>query len=266
MENNTCYSIMNTTRTVAQIAGIPAPEKSICANTAVTKRAAIEFSNKTADRVFLYNPDAIANWLFRKYTQLFEPAMNCTSLQIPIRTVLPSVTPVCFASMYTGALPEVHGIMEYSKPVVKTDTLFDAYIRENKKPVIISTKGNSMSEIFLERDMDYYIYNTPEDCNDKAEELIRRDEYDMIVLYNGDYDASMHRSGPEAQVSLDILSKNIEVFARISNTIKAYWQKHRTLLAFLPDHGCHEIEGNLGSHGLDMPEDMEIVHMYSFIV
>ena len=28
------------------------------------------------------------------------------------------------------------------------------------------------------------------------------------------------------------------------------------------DHGCHEIDGNAGAHGLDMVEDVEISHFY----
>ena len=35
-------------------------------------------------------------------------------------------------------------------------------------------------------------------------------------------------------------------------------------MAFLPDHGCHEIDGQLGSHGLDMYEDMNVIHFYRF--
>ena len=37
---------------------------------------------------------------------------------------------------------------------------------------------------------------------------------------------------------------------------------HDTLIGFAMDHGCHEIDGDLGSHGLDMPEDLNIVHLY----
>ena len=33
-------------------------------------------------------------------------------------------------------------------------------------------------------------------------------------------------------------------------------------LGFAMDHGCHEIDGECGSHGLDMPEDLNIVHSY----
>ena len=35
-----------------------------------------------------------------------------------------------------------------------------------------------------------------------------------------------------------------------------------TLVGFAMDHGCHEIDGGCGSHGLDMPEDINIVHLY----
>ena len=44
--------------------------------------------------------------------------------------------------------------------------------------------------------------------------------------------------------------------------IRKYWKNHNTLVGFAMDHGCHEIDGGCGSHGLDMPEDINIVHFY----
>ncbi len=44
--------------------------------------------------------------------------------------------------------------------------------------------------------------------------------------------------------------------------IKEHWKKHNTLVGFAMDYGCHEIDGNCGSHGLDMPEDLNITHFY----
>jgi hypothetical protein len=34
------------------------------------------------------------------------------------------------------------------------------------------------------------------------------------------------------------------------------------LMGFAMDHGCHEIDGGCGSHGLAMEEDLNIVHLY----
>lgn len=51
----------------------------------------------------------------------------------------------------------------------------------------------TLSKIFLDRTIDYYIYKKPEECNQKAMELIKEDQHDLIVLYNGNYDYYMHR-------------------------------------------------------------------------
>jgi len=178
---------------------------------------------------------------------------------------MPSVTPVCFASMYTGAMPKVHGIQAYEKPVLRIDTVFDAFIRAGMKPAIVSTANDSISCIFLDREMDYYIYDTHEDCNKKVMELIAEDEYNLIVLYNGNYDTVMHRTGPESNEALSELRSNIETYSTLIKQVESHWKNHRTMIGFCPDHGCHEIDGTLGSHGLDMAEDMNIIHFYRFI-
>ena len=43
---------------------------------------------------------------------------------------------------------------------------------------------------------------------------------------------------------------------------KTHRKHHNTLIGFAMDHGCHKIDGGCGSHGLDMPEDINIVHLY----
>ena len=65
--------------------------------------------------MLIYNPDAIGQWLIQKYTDDFAPVMRHTQLAIPFLTAFPPVTPVCFATMYTGAAPEIHGIRKYEK-------------------------------------------------------------------------------------------------------------------------------------------------------
>ena len=214
------------------------------------------------DRVLMYNPDAVALWLFEKYTDLFLPVMRRTQLTLPLQTVMPSVTPVCFGTMYTGALPEVHGIQSYTKPVIRTDTVFDALLRAGKKPCIVSTGNDSMSRIFLEREMAYFIVDNPDEANKKALELIERDEYDLLCVYNGNYDGTMHKFGPESREALDALRHNVRAFSALADAVRTHWSAHRTLIGFAPDHGCHEIDGDCGSHGLYMPEDMNIVHFY----
>ncbi|MBQ5824025.1 MAG: alkaline phosphatase family protein [Clostridia bacterium] len=221
--------------------------------------------DRNIDRVLMYNPDAVALWLFDKYTDIFTPVMLNTQLTLPLQTVMPSVTPVCFATMYTGADPDIHGIKAYRKPVVKTDSVFDALIRAGKKPCIVSTGEDSMSKIFLDKDMDYFIVDTPDEANAKAIELIEQDSYDLICVYNGNYDGVMHKVSPEGEEAIAALRHNAAAFQSLAQAVRRCWKNHTTLIGFAPDHGCHEVDGVSGGHGLMMPEDMNIIHFYGVI-
>jgi len=257
--------ITSVAKTITDIVGISPPKEAESSIDIVGNSAKMFFKDEKIDRVFIYNPDAVALWLFQKYTALFEKAILQSNIQLPMLSVMPSVTPVCFASMYTGATPDVHGIQAYEKPVLKTDTVFDAFIQADMKPAIVSTANDSISCIFLDRAMDYYIYDTHEECTKKAMELIAEDKHDLIVLYNGNYDAAMHRAGTESTEAIKELTDNIETYVTLIKQIEKHWSNHRTMIGFCPDHGCHEIDGNLGSHGLDMAEDMNVIHFYRFI-
>lgn len=257
------YSLTTVAAAITDALGVEKPACAYAANPAIG--ALIETNGVKIDRVLMYNPDAVALWLYQKYTALYLPVQKHTALTLPLRSVMPSVTPVCFGTMYTGALPEVHGIQAYTKPVIRIETVFDALIRAGRKPAIVSTRGDSISMIFLEREMDYFIFDTVDEVNKKAMELIEADEHDLIVVYNGNYDATMHRWAPEGAESIEALKANMDAFDGFAEAVKRCWKRHNTLIGFAPDHGCHEIDGGLGSHGLDMPEDLNILHFYGVI-
>lgn len=245
--------------------GIDAPESAAVPAKALCGYVDQALGGQKADRIFMYNPDAVAQWVYEKYPQLFAQADKSTDLKLPLCSVMPSVTPVCFGTMYTGAQPVVHGIRKYEKPVIRIDTIFDALIRAGKKPVIVAGSECSLGKIYLQRQMDYYLCKGADQVNAKAAELILKDEYDFIVVYNGNYDAVMHKTGPESIEALGELRCNVRTFQMFMDMINEHWKGHNTLVGFAMDHGCHEIDGGCGSHGLDMPEDLNIVHMYKAI-
>jgi len=247
---------------LAYAMGIEAPACAAAANPDVTAYVDRALGGKKADRIVMYNPDAVAQWVQEKYPHLMKEVKERTELSVAYCTVMPSVTPVCFGTMYTGAQPAVHGIRKYEKPVIAIDTMFDALIRAGKKPVIIADTQCSMGKIFRQRNMDYFVYETIEEINAKTAEVLLQDEYDFICIYNGNYDAVMHKFGPESVEALAELRCNSRAFAAFSKLVEDNWKQHNTLVAFAMDHGCHEIDGSCGSHGLDMPEDLNIVHYY----
>lgn len=247
---------------LADVIGIEAPAQAAPKCEKLTDYVSEKLSGRKADRIFMYNPDAIGEWIYDKYRSYFDPADDAAPLDIEFCTVMPSVTPVCFGTMYTGAQPSVHGITRYEKPVITIDTLFDALIRAGKKAAIVADTSSSMAHIYLEREMDYYIFDTVAEINACASRLIEEDKYDFIAVYNGNYDGTMHRWAPESVRSIAELRANVMAFAQFAAQIKKSWAHHDTLIGFAMDHGCHEIDGDLGSHGLDMPEDLNIVHLY----
>ena len=249
---------------LAYAMGIDAPHFAAHKNDALAGYVDEAFGGEKADRIVMYNPDAIAQWVYRKYPEYLAQTKQYTDKEIYLATVMPSVTPVCFGTMYTGAQPDVHGIRKYEKPVITIDTIFDRLVAAGKRVALITYGGCSLGQIYLNRRINYYHFDKGgiEAVNAKAMEVILRDEHDFIVIYNGNYDKVMHKNGPESASALAELRVNDHVFGVISNLIKTHWGHHNTLVGFAMDHGCHEIDGGCGSHGLDMPEDLNIVHLY----
>lgn len=245
-----------------ECAGVEIPDSIDNPNPVITALADKKLGSEKVDRVVIYNPDAVALWVYQKYTSMFTKAALCSDIAVPMLSVMPSVTPVCFASMYSGVMPDVHGIKRYEKPVLSVNTVFDSFIKAGKRAAIVSTEGDSISKIFLERNMEYFIYDTPEEVNEKALELIDEDDFELIVIYNGNYDGTMHKHGPEDELSLRALEMNVDFYAELVEKINCRWKEHNVLYGFCPDHGCHEIDGGCGSHGLDMEEDMNVIHFY----
>ena len=243
---------------------IDAPENAAPANPDLVSYIDSALGGEKAERVIMYNPDAIAEWIYRKYPALTKAAQARTEIEIPLCSVMPSVTPVCFGTMYTGAQPAVHGIRRYEKPVIKIDSIFDAALRAGKKCAIVSYGTSSLSNIYLEREMDYFLFpkGGVDSVNAKAAELIMKDEHDLIVIYNGNYDSVMHKKGPEGLEALCELRSNDHAFGELCELIDRHQSHRNVLVGFAMDHGCHEIDGENGSHGLDMEEDLNIVHLY----
>lgn len=217
------------------------------------------------DRVLLYNPDAIGQWVAEKYAVKFAPMRNHCQIVQPMRSVVPPKTPVCFGSIYSGASPSVHGITHYEKRRLEIDTLFDALIRAGKKPCIVSVADQSMDVLFRGRDMAYFACKNDRAAVDCALKLIAEDNYDAICVYNQAYDDRMHRSHPQSAWALKALDEYAVAFDRLANAVRRHWTAHNTLIGCLTDHGVHREWYLLGQHGKNIPQDMNILHWWGVI-
>lgn len=249
---------------IADCIGIQKPPEAEGAN-GLVKRMMKSRGMEKAEKILIYNPDAIGMWLFQKYTERFEPVFRHTNMGVPVCTVLPSVTPVCFGTMYTGAAPESHGITKYEKHVISSESLFDSLVKAGKKTAVAAVENSSMAVIFGGRDIDYYILPYDGEVNDKAEELIKNSDYDVIVVYNQEYDDVMHRTFPESESSLGAMERHISSFDRLCEAAKEGWRNYDALVCWATDHGIHTGENGHGTHGCDVEEDLNVMHFFGAV-
>lgn len=251
--------------TLCNLANVPAPELSAPPCDDLLSSIRQKYNIEHVDRILMYNPDAIGDYIYDEYHDKFKTCEKFAPIRQRFCTVFPPKTPVCFASMYTGATPQQHGIQKYEKPVVTIDSIFDAYIRAGKKPCIVSVKNQSMDRIFAGKKMDYFPQKYDDEVVEFALKLIEKDEYDLICVYNQRYDDAIHRSHPKskkAQHALDCYSNS---FVKLCKKVEECWTNHDTLVGFATDHGTHRMIIGLGNHGKNIPKDMNISHLYGIL-
>ena len=113
------YSIDSVTPTICSLVGVEPPRDSgASAIDAVLKAADRILRGGKVERTMIYAPDAIGERLYRDYTKLLEGVKKVAPIEVEMKSVLPTYTPVCFSSMFTGAQPDVHGIRKYEKPTL----------------------------------------------------------------------------------------------------------------------------------------------------
>ena len=243
-----------------------------------------------AEKMLIFCPDAIGQWLIQKYTMDFAPVMRHTQLQIPLCAAFPPVTPVNFASIFTGTQPSVHGIRKYEKKLLnpqEVDTIFDAFVRAGKKVALVAIENSSMGTIFRYRDgIDYFIEDEIEFTNDPdgattvrrgLELLDKTDEngepyYDVVLVYSMKYDDNIHETWPESAKSLHAMKCHNQQFEQLAEKTAEVWAKYDTFLAYITDHGIHadhhsndgilKDKDGRGNHYADIPEDMNVSHFF----
>lgn len=215
------------------------------------------------EKCLIYAPDAIGAQLWQLDEAAFAPVLEQAPLRVLLRSVVPPKTPVCFASMFTGALPEIHGIRAYARPVLTCETLFDAAVRAGKRVAIVAVTDSSIDLIFRGRDIDYF--SEPDDTAVTARtlELLKTDRHDLIVVYHCEYDDTLHRETPFSPNAIQAVRNHIASFQTMAASAGKQWRDRSHAVVFAPDHGAHiDKSSGLGTHGEDIPDDMLVYHCF----
>jgi len=255
------WSMTRFAATIAACVGGQAPAQADAPLSLVTGYAERQLGGP-AERLLIYNPDCIGHWFWQKYSDMLAPVQALAPLAVPLRTMMPAVTPVCFGTMYTGVMPAVHGIRAYEKPVIRVDSLFDSLPRSGLRVALVAVEDSSMSKIFAGRPVDYHI--VPDDAAAVARglELIEADEHDIVVVYNQAYDDAIHATDIEAPEAIAAAAAHAADFVRLAGQAERCWRDRRAMVVWAPDHGNHTDWDGHGNHGEFREEDINVIHLF----
>lgn len=153
---NKNITIRSLTPTVTRFFGLPTPKSStdVCIQRMI--KAAKELNILRIEKCLVFCPDAIGKVILEKNIGTINRIKAAAPIEVFVKSVFPPVTPVCFASMFTGLSPDEHGIKAYQRPILECETLFDILISNAIKVAIVAVRNSSIDLIFRGRDIDYY--------------------------------------------------------------------------------------------------------------
>ena len=234
--------------------------------------------NGKREKALLFHADAVPSYVIKKCPELFENVRKFADTEVEFKAVMPSITPVCFGAMFSGAYPENNGIPQYAKPILsdtlvqpalKVKTIVDLFTENGLKVALITCSNGCIASMLHQRGADAFIIpgDNDEKMFDKALSVLESGEYDVIMLYQLSYDYKMHDNGPESEIALSTLNTITERFKKLCEKAEEVWSDKKYLRVFNSDHGCHvtyrDSDGKTGGdHGQDISEDMDLIWFF----
>ena len=248
------YVIKDVAPTVSAILGLRSPAQS---TGAVIPQIVRDLSGR--QRVAVLVPDALGLFPWQRWRH--EMPCLCSlhdKHSIVMRSVLPSVTPVCFSAILTGADQSVHGV-DARTDTIACESLFDTVSQSKGQTAGVGLRGHTGYE-FLGRHAG--IRGDGGDGSDAGTEteIIRIvDHHSPAFLIAQLYwtDGIFHKHGPSSPAVVPILQ---ETDGRIDRLCRYLGDQGYGVIV-LADHGQHDVLDagvgeNKGRHGTDADEDL----------
>lgn len=264
--------LTNFAPTVAMIMGLEKQEH-MSAPVVELAEALMKNAGGTIEKALFFHADAVPAYVVEKNESIFAPVRKVKQIEIPFHAVMPSITPVCFAAMFSGAYPSQNGVPEYCTPIlsdklvqpaISCGTIIDILVQAGKKVAVVTCSNGCIASMLYGRGADMYIIPGDDDklMYEKACEILQADKYDAIFLYQLSYDYTMHAYGPESKEALEVLDTITNRYETLVKTAQKVWKGYRIMTVFNSDHGAHLLSEGRGSHGVDIPEDMNMKYFW----
>jgi len=210
------------------------------------------------NRVAVLIPDALGLYAWRLWRDQMPYLSSLHERTwVTLRSVMPSITPVNFATMVTGTDVDSHGVRARNDDFA-CETLFDVVRQAGGKSAGVGLSGYTGSEL-LGRHADLWgnAGNGSDDAvADKVIEIADAHRPTFLIAQLGRVDDVFHKHGPSSPRVVPMLKGTDARLMRLVEHLKPL----RYGIVILADHGQHDVSapsaGDLkGSHGTDRPED-----------
>ena len=202
----------------------------------------------------------LATW---DYARDHCPTVNALAANhlLPIYSVLPAITPVNFATMATGASPQVHSIRARTDRL-ELETLFDVLRAEGRSTAAVGRALSTVGILLAPFADTGGVAESNEDREvlDLGLKILREDKPDYLLLQFLAVDAASHRHGPFSPRNAQAVA---ETEARLRVLIGQLAAQEYALL-LLADHGQHtsslkeQRPGHIGTHDGTVEEDVRV--------
>ena len=230
------YGMTNIAPTVSRLLGIRPPAQSA---RVVVEEIIDDMGSQNRVAVVVLDAFGVATW--KRYEEL-TPNFNLIAHQhlLHIRSVLPSKTPVNFATIATGAPSDVHAIRDRSETLT-VETIFHVLSEASMKSAAAG-RAKSTVGILLSKFADHKCVaesNTDEELVQLGIKTIREESPEYILMQMLDVDSTGHKAGLEG----DEIRKAVAAVDRHLGDLLPHLAERGYNLIVLADHGAHQSSG-----------------------
>ncbi|MBU0607186.1 MAG: alkaline phosphatase family protein [Armatimonadetes bacterium] len=267
-------SLMQLAPTIAAVLGLPAPNGCRLEAGAPTEGCRLEAGAPTAgastataipeivadlqgaERLAVLAPDALGVHPFTVWRHEM-PYLDSLHQRrsLVLRGVMPTITPVNFATIVTGTDQRGHGIQNF-KDGFACETLFDVVRAHGGQSAGVGQKGYTGSEL-LGRHADFWgkaESNTDAEVAQIALGLAREHRPQFLIVQLGSTDDVLHRYGPSSPEVVPVLRETDDRLREMVGELTGLGYA----IIITSDHGQHDAEAGSkrhGTHGTEMDED-----------
>ena len=247
------HSITEILPTVVKILGLSMPAQS---DTGVISEIVNDLSG--CKKIAIVATDGLGLFAWNQWKSnmpFFRSMLNRNS--VVIRSIMPSITPVNFAAMVTGAELAVHGVEQMDK-TFECETIFDVLRKQGKRSAGIGLEKYTGSNL-LGRHADIWGNGgngSDADIERIVIEISENEAPDYLIAQLGIIDDVFHQYGPSSPSVVPMLQ---DTDLRLERLVK-----HLNNLDYgviiLSDHGQHDVPDAVGYefrgvHGTNSDED-----------